>query len=194
MRPADDIERRLKHMSFRAGPAMDKDLWAGVSKVRSESHRTGPAAGRDHVARTVMGHPIAKVAVAAAAVFVALILWRTVPTSRAYGLSDIPGLIGQARTIHIRSRQFTDDEELLSEYWYDAEKGTKYEYRESLEHEQGPNGPQTTTTRAGVFPICLDNSGTALLAIAVQQQINALNSTNHVFIFVLLEKSLRSSH
>lgn len=146
MRPADEIEKHLKHMSFKAGPEMDKALWADALKAQSASQETGQAVGRDLVVRTVMSYPIAKLAVAAAMVCVAIILWRTLLTSRAYALSDIPGLLGQARTIHIRSRQFIDGEELLSEYWYDAERGRKYEYRESLEHAQGPNGRQTVTT------------------------------------------------
>ena len=47
---------------------------------------------------------------------------------------------------------------------------------------------QTTTTRAGVLGRCLDNSGTASSAMTVQQQSNAINSPNHVFIFALLKK------
>ena len=48
------------------------------------------------------------------------------------------------------------------------------------------------TTKAGVRPKCLDNSGTASSAIAAQQQNVAPRNPNQVFISFLLENGLHS--
>jgi len=136
MKPADDIEKIVNNMSFRAGSKMDRAIWADALKAQRQSQGPQYAPGRDRVGRTVMAYPVVKLALAAAIMCAAIVLWRTMPASKTYALSDIPELIGQAWTIHIRSRQFIAGEELLSEYWYDAEKGKKYVYTEDI----GPPG------------------------------------------------------
>jgi len=59
-------------MSFKAGPEMDKDLWAETSKARNEFHKTILAPSQHNIGRTIMKSPIVKLA--AAAVIIALVV------------------------------------------------------------------------------------------------------------------------
>ena len=72
MKPADEIENVVKKMSFKAGPEMDKDLWAETSKARNEFHKTILAPSQHNIWRTIMKSPIIKSA--AAAVIIALVV------------------------------------------------------------------------------------------------------------------------
>jgi hypothetical protein len=72
MKPADEIENVVKKMSFKAGPEMDKDLWAETSKARNEFHKTILAPSQHNIGRTIMKSPIVKLA--AAAVIIALVV------------------------------------------------------------------------------------------------------------------------
>jgi hypothetical protein len=70
MKPADEIEKRVKKMSFKADREMDKRLWFETSKARNESHKTMLAPSRHNIRRTIMKSPIAKLAAAAAVIIV----------------------------------------------------------------------------------------------------------------------------
>jgi len=70
MRPADKIENVVKKMSFKAGPELDKDLWAETSKARNEFHKTMLAPGQQNIRRTIMKSPITKLAAAAIVIVV----------------------------------------------------------------------------------------------------------------------------
>ena len=72
MKPADEIENVVKKMSFKAGPEMDKDLWAETSKARNEFHKTILAPSQHNIWRIIMKSPIIKLA--AAAVIIALVV------------------------------------------------------------------------------------------------------------------------
>ena len=72
MKPADEIENVVKKMSFKAGPEMDKDLWAETSKARNEFHKTILAPSQQSIRRTIMKSPIVKLA--AAAVIIVLVV------------------------------------------------------------------------------------------------------------------------
>ena len=72
MKPADEIENVVKKMSFKAGPEMDKDLWAETSKARNEFHKSILASNQYNIWRTIMKSPIVKLA--AAAVIIALVV------------------------------------------------------------------------------------------------------------------------
>ncbi|MHC4203918.1 MAG: hypothetical protein ACYSTT_04660 [Planctomycetota bacterium] len=72
MKPADEIENVVKKMSFKAGPEMNKDLWAETSKARNEFDKTIVATGQQNIGRTIMKSPIVKSA--AAAVIIVLVV------------------------------------------------------------------------------------------------------------------------
>jgi len=72
MKPADEIENVVKKMSFKAGPEMDKDIWAETSKARNEFHKTILAPSQHNIWRTIMKSRIVKLA--AAAVIIALVV------------------------------------------------------------------------------------------------------------------------
>ena len=79
MRPADKIENVVKKMSFKAGPEMDKDLWAEASKAQNEFHKTILAPSQHHIGRIIMKSPLVKFAIAAVLIIACLIglsLWR----------------------------------------------------------------------------------------------------------------------
>jgi hypothetical protein len=72
MKPADEIENVVKKMSFKAGPEMNKDLWAETSKARDEFNKKILASSQQNIGRTIMKSPIVKLA--AAAVIIALVV------------------------------------------------------------------------------------------------------------------------
>jgi len=65
MRPADEIEDIVKKTSFKAGPEMDKDLWAEISKAQNEFHKTILAPSQYNIGRIIMKRRITKLAAAA---------------------------------------------------------------------------------------------------------------------------------
>lgn len=73
MRPADEIEHAVRNMSFKAGPDMDKALWADTAKAQSQSQKTKLALGQQNLRRMIMKRPITKLAIAAVIIVVVLI-------------------------------------------------------------------------------------------------------------------------
>jgi hypothetical protein len=65
MKPAEEIERIVKKMSFQAGPEANEHLWADLAKVRELRENAQPVADRGDTRRWSMRHPISKLAVAA---------------------------------------------------------------------------------------------------------------------------------
>ena len=72
MRPADEIKNVVQKMSFKAGPEMDKDLWAETSKARDEFQKATLALSQHNIGRVIMRSPITKLA--AAAVIIAVVV------------------------------------------------------------------------------------------------------------------------
>jgi Tol biopolymer transport system component len=66
MRAADKIENVVKKMSFRAGPEMDKDLWAKTAKARDASQKATLAPGQCNIWRIVMQNRMMRLTAAAA--------------------------------------------------------------------------------------------------------------------------------
>lgn len=65
MRPAEEIERIVKEMSFRAGLQTDEHLWADVSQAQPWQQPTRSVLNRKNTRRWSMRHPISKLAIAA---------------------------------------------------------------------------------------------------------------------------------
>jgi hypothetical protein len=65
MRSAEEIERIVKEMSFRAGPQTDAHLWADVSRAQPWQENAPPVLDRKNLRRWSMRHPISKLAIAA---------------------------------------------------------------------------------------------------------------------------------
>jgi hypothetical protein len=72
MRPADEIERLVKEMSFGAGSEMDSDLRAATAKACGQSDRTTPALSRMSTRRLIMKNSM--IILAAAVVIVAVVI------------------------------------------------------------------------------------------------------------------------
>ena len=78
-----------------------------------------------------MRSPITKLAAAAAIILAALILWQAFgAASKVYALSDAIGLLGQARTIHMRT--FVYGGKARWEHWYDIENAKEHIYYEGV--------------------------------------------------------------
>jgi hypothetical protein len=73
MRPADEIENVVEKMSFKAGPEMDRDLWAGTLKATNEFHKTILAPTQQNIRRTIMKSRMTKLAAAAAVIIIAVL-------------------------------------------------------------------------------------------------------------------------
>ncbi|NLT77803.1 MAG: hypothetical protein GXX98_14880, partial [Planctomycetes bacterium] len=96
------------------------------------------------VARGILTTPLTRIAAAILIVVTILALWQMEDgTTTAYALSDVPKLLGQARTIHLRRRHFPNGQVVHLEDWWDSESGGAYHYWEWPEYKQGPNGLQS---------------------------------------------------
>jgi len=65
MKPAEEIKRIVKKMSFRAGPEANEHLWADLAKARELREDAQPVSDRENTRRWSMRHPTWKWAVAA---------------------------------------------------------------------------------------------------------------------------------
>ena len=107
MKPADEIENVVKKMSFKAGPEMDKDLWAETSKTQNEFHKTMLAPGQYNIRRSIMKSPIVKLA--AAAVIIALVvlgLFEFIGTENSSGVvwADVVRKVQASRGLIVRCK------------------------------------------------------------------------------------------
>ena len=99
MRPSDEIENVIKKISFKAGPEMDKDLWAETSKARNEFQKTTLAPSQHNIWRKLMKSPLTKLsaaAIVAIACLIVLSLWRG--TQSGIALADVLAQVEKART------------------------------------------------------------------------------------------------
>jgi len=130
-------------MSFKAGPEMDKDLWAETSKARNEFHKTILAPSQHNIWRTIMKSPITKLATAAVVIIACLIglsLWRT--TGSGIALADVLARIEQVKAFRCQlSEKMTgeDSSETRSTILISQEYGWKTNYE-----ELDPNGGEST--------------------------------------------------
>lgn len=94
MRPTEKTEKLVKQMSFKAGPEMDKDLWADAASAHDQSQKAQQACNQALLRRIIMKTPITKAAVvalvctgiaAAAVVGVKIYKWRFVEKNPKYG-------------------------------------------------------------------------------------------------------------
>src|SRR4030042_520990 len=112
MRSADEIENVVKKMSFKAGPEMDKDLWAETSKAQNEFHETTLAPSQHSIGRTIMKSPLTKIAIAAVVIIACLIglsLWRT--TGSGIALADVLARMEQVKAFRSQwSRKATGED------------------------------------------------------------------------------------
>ena len=114
MKPADEIENVVKKMSYKAGPEMDKDLWAETSKARNEFHKTILAPSQYNIGRTIMKNPIVKLA--AAAVVIALVvlgLFEFIGTESTSSVvwAEVVRKVGASRGLIVRSTDLSPSSE-----------------------------------------------------------------------------------
>jgi hypothetical protein len=64
MRPAEEIERFVKHLSFRASRAMDEDLWANIARA-GDGRTQESAPDRRDIRRFIMRMSSTRIAIAA---------------------------------------------------------------------------------------------------------------------------------
>ncbi len=87
-------------MSFKAGPEMDKDLWAETSKARDAFQETILAPGQHSIGRAIMRSPLTKLAAVAVVVIACLIglsLWRT--TGSGITLADVLARVEKVKAV-----------------------------------------------------------------------------------------------
>lgn len=112
MRPADEIENVVKKMSFKAGPEMDKELWAETSKARDEFQKATLAPSQHNIGRIIMKSPLTKLAVAAVVIVACVIgisLWRT--TGSGIALAEVLTRIEQVTGYMYQMKSIVYDKE-----------------------------------------------------------------------------------
>lgn len=108
MKPIKGIEEAIRSkLNVAAGPALHDRVLTRVRHAKEQSETT-PALRESTMRRTIMRSPITKLA-AAAVVTLAMafgLLYALGPfqaTTTAYGMTDLPQLLGDARTLHVQS-------------------------------------------------------------------------------------------
>ena len=104
MKPADEIEKLVKEMSFGAGSEMDSDLRAATARARGQSERTTLAPSRMSTRRLIMKNPIIKLAVAVFVVAVVLGLVSLINSDSTSGVvwADVVAKVQASRGVIFR--------------------------------------------------------------------------------------------
>ena len=142
MRPADEIENVVKKMSFKAGPEMDKDLWAETSKARDESHKTALAPSQRKIGRAIMKSPLTKLA-AAACVIVACVIGLSLWTGTQSGiaLADVLARVEQVKAFRSKSSVKINPGKLGGvEFRCSSVMSHEYGSKNTQEVREDPNG------------------------------------------------------
>lgn len=156
MSSSKDIEDAIRRANCAAPEALRRRLWEGAA---GKLHPSAPSE-QDHDRRAARRVRIWKIAAAAAIVLVVLAWWHTFGTaSKVYALSDVPGIIRQARTVHVRT--LTDDGTGRWEHWYDIEHAREYVYDEGV-YQVAFDSPETRkratqTVRDGQYGMKVDH-------------------------------------
>jgi len=135
-------------MSFKAGPEMDKDLWAKTSKARNEFNKTILAPSQHNIGRIIMRSPITKLAIAAVVIIACLIgvsLWRT--TGSGIALADVLARIEKIKAFRYKWSMKMTSEDPNKPYNFEgcATELISQEYGSITKSgEPGPNGGEST--------------------------------------------------
>jgi hypothetical protein len=136
------VEEFMKDIPFEDARSEHRDALKARLLNAFPGRRFQPA--KRSIWRAMMRTPITKLATAAAIAVIALVVWRmTEGISQGYTLSDVPRLMEQAKTIHVRMRYFNGEEGVSHEYWCDLMDGRMCRYWERPAPEMGPQGWQT---------------------------------------------------
>ena len=96
MRPADDMDKLIKKLQFKASADLDKRVHDDISKALAESEETQSAVPQPGIWRTVMKNPIAKLA-AAAVIIIAALIGISPISSSGVALADVLEKVEQVR-------------------------------------------------------------------------------------------------
>ena len=109
MRPEEEINEMIRKLEVKASAQLDERVHSEISRALEKPGKMEPAASQPNVWRIIMKSRIAKLAAAACvAVVVGVVLfWSgTGVTSKAYAMSNVPGLFLTAKTIHMGGRMY----------------------------------------------------------------------------------------
>jgi len=111
---------------------MDADMTRRQERLLQIIHRSCQSKQIEtpSIRSMIMKSPITKYAAAAMIILTVIVGLRYFQSGPAYGITDLPGLLGKAKTVHATIKRFSNDEELHSEFWYDLENGRMYRYFE----------------------------------------------------------------
>lgn len=142
----NELRRRLDLLSsIEPSPQATCRALDRVRRTLDQAHAQ-PSARPASFWRTIITSRLTKPAIAAAVFLTIAILWQSATFTRnAYALSDVPHLLEQAKTIHMRMRLFHGAGEHPAEFWYDRANGRMYRSLELNAVEKGPNGLQNVT-------------------------------------------------
>jgi hypothetical protein len=121
MKPAEDIERIVKEMSFRAGAETNQRLWAEVRKAQEQSPTRTTAPSRSRLRRIIMRNPRIRWAAAAVTILVVVLsisLWnKSIPA--AYALEQT---IEASRSVrYLEIRDFRNETEEPKKFWVELD-------------------------------------------------------------------------
>jgi hypothetical protein len=182
MKPADDIERIIKDMSFQAGPEANQRVWADTRKAQEQAQVRTAAPSGSRRRRQIMRNPHirwAAAAMIAVAVALSMSLWdKSIPA--AYALEQTIQASHSVRYLEIRD--FEKGREGAKEFWLEFdEAGRVKNIRAAMPEWESPgDGARVTVWQQGKAKVWYKNKKT-LWTIKEERFANEIVKTVQLF-------------
>ncbi len=153
MKQVDDIKKYFKEARINTNENKDNDVF---NKILDAANKNKTSANQLSTRRIIMKNRITKLA-AAAVIIIGIFLGleffgRPGTTGVVYGMTDLPRLIKEAKTIHIKGCTYdpkdVEQTKLEVEYWFDIENGRYRLYK--------PGNVDKDTGRANYYTTVCD--------------------------------------
>ena len=164
MKPLENIEKIIKDINIDTNAEVDEAVHKDVIKAFEQSKVKKSAVAQPSIWRIIMKSKITKLATAAVIIIAVMIVtdWfgKSIDIAKpAYGITDLPELIKNAKTIHIKGQAYFPKREqedvepvkLEFDYWFDIENGRYRLYKPSGIDEVTSQPKYYTTVSDGQF-------------------------------------------
>ncbi len=158
------FEQCVRSLELQTNPGQDEQVLQRVLDTYRQHRGTDTPRERPGRERLMHKRMTRYFMAAAAVVVVAVVLWQTLGApKKASALSDALGILGQARTIHVRTVLYKDR---VWEYWFDIEHGREHAHKEFTDPETlgspEPRKNVVTTVRDEQYVMNVDHEKRAV--------------------------------